>query len=305
LDAGADYFGLLPVNLITFISWRRSLLFILKIIIMTKVSVFIVGFCLILSSAFSHPLTGSVGAVNSVMGAKQEFYGLRIYQLKTREQESRVDKYLQGAFLPALHRLGFSKVGIFKPVGNDTAAIRRIYVLLTFTSLEKFAGLSASLQKDAQYLADGKDFLNGEYTDVPYERIENILLQAFPDAPQLQSPGTLKTPLTERFYELRSYESPNDKYFANKLQMFNQGGEVALFKKHDCNAIFYGSVIAGAHQPNLMYMLGFDSMTARDEHWKAFGTDPITKQLFTDPEYQHNISHIDQIFLHPTEYSDL
>ena len=250
--------------------------------------------CLVLSNAFSHPLT-----------PKQEFYALRVYQLKTKEQEGRVDHYLQSAFLPALHRLGVAKVGVFKPVGNDTATIRRIYVLLTFHTLEQYVGLAGSLQKDAQYLADGKDYLDAEYTNAPYERMENILLQAFPDAPQLLSPETLKAPLTERFYELRSYESSTEKIFANKIQMFNQGGEVALFKKHDCNAIFYGSVLAGAHQPNLMYMLGFDSMTARDEHWKAFGTDPITKQLFTDPQYQHNIFHVDQTFLHPTDYSDL
>lgn len=273
---------------------------------MTKVSFFIVLSYLILSNAFGHSLTGAGKSFASPsFSAKQEFYALRIYQLKTKEQEGRVDHYLQSAFLPAIHRLGMPKVGVFKPVGNDTAAIRRIYVLLTFHTLEQFVSLSTSLQKDAQYLADGKDYLDGEYTNAPYDRIENILLQAFPDAPQLLSPETLKTPLRERFYELRSYESPTEKYFANKVQMFNQGGEVALFKKHDCNAIFYGSVLASAHQPNLMYMLAFDSMTARDEHWKAFGTDPMTKQLFAASEYQHNISHVDQIFLHPTDYSDL
>lgn len=266
---------------------------------MTKISFLLVLSCLILSNAFSCPMTGPA------FSPKQEFYELEVYQLKNKDQESRVDKYLQGAFLPALHRLGLAKVGVFKPVGNDTAAVRRIYVLLTFKSLEQFVSLSASLQKDAQYIADGKDYLDAEYTNAPYERIEHILLQAFPDAPQLLSPGTLKAPLTERFYELRSYECPTEKYFANKIQMFNQGGEVALFKKHDCDAIFYGSVLAGAHQPNLMYMLGFDSMATRDEHWKAFGTDPITKQLFTNPEYQHNISHVEQTFLHPTDYSDL
>jgi NIPSNAP len=303
---------------------------------MTKVSFFVILSCAIFSNAFSHSLTapGYATPANAAPGyaafayatpdyaapahtstckdyaaagfsPKQEYFSLRIYQLKTTDQESRVDKYLQNAFLPALHRLGIPKVGVFKPVGNDTAAIHRIYVLITFRSLEEFVSLTGSLQKDAQYLSDGKDYLDAEYNNAPYERIESILLQAFPDAPQLLSPETLKTPITERFYELRAYESPTEKLFANKIKMFNQGGEVALFKKHDCNAIFYGSVLAGAHQPNLMYMLGFDSMTARDEHWKAFGTDPITKQIFTDAEYQHNMSHVDQIFLHPTAYSDL
>ena len=280
---------------------------------MTKVPFFIVLSCLIFTNVFSHSFTDPGHACSSTCkdyaapasSSKQEFFSLRIYQLKTKDQEGRVDKYLQSAFLPALHRFGIPKVGVFKPVGNDTAAIRRIYVLITFHSLEQFVGLSASLQKDQQYLADGKDYLDAEYNNAPYDRIESILLQAFPDAPQLLSPETLKAPAAERFYELRSYEGPTEKYFANKVRMFNQGGEVTLFSKHDCNAIFYGSVLAGAHQPNLIYMLGFDSMTARDEHWKAFGTDPITKQIFADPQYAHNISHVDQLFLHPTDYSDL
>lgn len=291
------------MNLIIFISWFRALLFIFKILIMRKVSFLLVISCLILSDAFGHSLAGPDHPLS--FSSKQEFYALRIYQLKNKEQEDRVDNYLKGALLPALHRLGIPKVGVFKPVGNDTAAVRRIYVLLTFHTLEQFVSLPASLQKDAQYLADGKDYLDAVYTNAPYDRIENILLQAFPDAPQVMSPATLKAPLNERFYELRSYENPDEKYLANKIQMFNQGGEVSLFKKHDCDAIFYGTVLAGAHQPNLMYMLGFDSMSARDEHWKAFGTDPITKQLFTNPEYQHNISHVDQLFLHPADYSDL
>ena len=36
---------------------------------------------------------------------KQEFYALRIYQLRTADQEVRIDSYLQTALLPALHRI--------------------------------------------------------------------------------------------------------------------------------------------------------------------------------------------------------
>ena len=32
-----------------------------------------------------------------------------------------------------------------------------------------------------------------------------------------------------------------------------------------------------AHMPNLMYMTSFDNMAARDEHWKAFSSDPLWK----------------------------
>ncbi|HVU58219.1 MAG TPA: NIPSNAP family protein [Puia sp.] len=237
--------------------------------------------------------------------ARQEFFSIRIYQLKSSEQEQKVDKYLKDAFIPALHRQGISKIGVFKPIGNDTAAVRRIYVLITFHSLDQFAGLSAALDKDAQYLADGKDYLDAVHNDPPYVRMENILLQAFPGMPRLEAPTSLKGPASEHVYELRSYEGPTEKYFTNKVQMFNKGDEIGLFKRLGFNAVFYASVLSGAHMPNLMYMTSFDNMAAREAHWKTFGADPYWKDLSARPEYQNNVSHIDIVFMHPAPYSDL
>jgi len=87
--------------------------------------------------------------------------------------------------------------------------------------------------------------------------------------------------------------------------MFNKGDEIGLFKKLGFNAVFYASVLSGAHMPNLMYMTSFDDMASREAHWKAFFADPHWKQLVADPQYQHNVSHVDIIFLHPAAYSDL
>ena len=235
---------------------------------------------------------------------KQEFYTIKIYQLSTTAQEERVEKFLQTAYLPALHRLGIAQIGVFTPVGNDTAAIRRVYVLTPFNSFEQFLRLPGQLEKDTQYLANGKDYLDAVYNDPPYLRVESILLQAFPEMPRLQAP-VLQTAHSERIYELRSYESPTEKLHYNKVQMFNRGGEVALFRKLGFNAVFYASVLSGSHMPNLMYMTTFDNKAARDQHWKGFGDDAFWKQLSAAPEYQHNVSKADILFLHPTEFSDL
>jgi len=249
--------------------------------------------------------TNIFSASARVDGKTREFYSIRIYQLKNAEQEARVDNYLQRAFLPALHRMGIADVGVFKPVGNDTALVRRIYVLIPFKSLEQFTGLSAALAKDAQYLSDGKDYLDASYDQAPYDRIESILLQAFPDMPRHNVPAALQGPRAERVYELRSYEGPTEKYFANKVHMFNEGGEIPLFQRLGFNAVFYASVLSGSHMPNLMYMTSFDNLASREQHWKTFSADPAWKQLSGSPQYQHNVSHIDIVFLHPTEYSEL
>jgi hypothetical protein len=134
--------------------------------------------------------------------------------------------------------------------------------------------------------------------------METILLQAFPLAPQLQVPA-LKAEKKDRVYELRSYESATEKIFKNKVQMFNEGDEIGLFKRLNFNAVFYSEVIAGGKMPNLMYMTSFENMADRDAHWKSFVDAPYWKKLSAMPEYQHNVSHIDITFLRPTDYSGL
>ena len=86
--------------------------------------------------------------------------------------------------------------------------------------------------------------------------------------------------------------------------MFNEGGEIKLFKRLNFNAAFYGAVIAGSHMPNLMYMTTFNNKQDRDEHWKAFSSSPEWKALTADEQYQHNVSKNDTRFLHPVAFSD-
>ena len=127
--------------------------------------------------------------------------------------------------------------------------------------------------------------------------------QAEKPAPFLILPK-LTGPKSERVYELRSYESPTEKIFINKVHMFNEGGEIALFKQLNFNAIFYSSVIAGSRMPNLMYMTSFENMADRDAHWKSFSAAPEWKKLSSMPEYQNNVSKNTIVFLRPTAYSD-
>lgn len=236
--------------------------------------------------------------------AGREYYQLTVYHFKNEVQEKILDNYLQQAYVPALHRIGIKKVGVFKALANDTASEKTIYVLVPFKSLEMITGIPAKLNKDKQYQSAGAEYINTPYTVPPYSRVETILLQAFSLAPQLQLPG-LKAEKRERVYELRSYESASEKIFRNKVQMFNEGGEIALFKRLNFNAVFYGEVIAGSKMPNLVYMTSFENMADRDAHWKSFGNDPFWKKLSAMPEYQHNVSHIDITFLRPVDYSDL
>jgi hypothetical protein len=262
---------------------------------------------LLLGTSFAPAFATPIAPKSSQTPAppKKEFYAIRIYQLKTAAQESRVDSFLQLALIPALHRQHIPGIGVFKGVGNDTAAVRYIYVFIPLKNLEEYTTLPVQLAKDVQYLAEGRSYLNAAYDDPPYTRMESILLEAFPDMPQHAAPWAGQGYSADRIYELRSYEGPTEQYFANKVQMFNQGGEITLFDKLGFHAVFYASVVSGPHMPNLMYMTSFDNKAARDDHWKTFGADATWKQLSASPQYQHNVSHIDDIFLHAAPYSEL
>jgi len=234
--------------------------------------------------------------------AQGYYYQLKIYHFKTQEQEDRTNNYLKDAYLPALHRAGIKNVGVFKPVENDTLG-KRIYVLIPLRTWAQLESTDQKILADQQYLADGKDFIDAGYKDAPFTRMETIILRAFPKmlAPEVPQ---LTANKADRIYELRSYESPTEKYNLNKVKMFNDGDEVALFKRLGFHAAFYSEVIVGSHMPNLMYMECFNSMEEHDRLWKAFFNDPYWKTLSARPEYQNNVNHVDAIFLHPTVYSD-
>lgn len=236
--------------------------------------------------------------------AGREFYQIKIYQLKDKAQGDRVDQFLKTAYLPALHKAGIEKVGVFKPVESDTAAGKRIYVLIPFQSMQQFAELDQKLQRDKAYTTAGKDYLDATHDNPPYQRIESILLQAFSEMPKMAAPD-FNTSVSEQIYELRSYEGHTEKIYQNKVQMFNEGGEVEIFDDLGFNAVFYGEVLSGCDMPNLMYMTSFENMESRDKHWEAFRNAPAWKELSSRAEYQNNVSKADIFLLHPTDYSDI
>jgi hypothetical protein len=246
---------------------------------------------------FIHPLN-----VNAAKNSKA-YFQIRIYHYQDAAQADRIEFFLEHAFLPAVHRAGIENVGVFKPMDNPEASDNRIFVFIPFKTLDHFSQLVARLKQDKAFQEEGRAYLDAPYNDPPYLRIETILLHAFDYMPEARVPD-LDSPPEDRIYELRSYESYTEHILANKIQMFNEGGEVDLFEKLEFNAVFYGEVISGSRIPNLMYMTSFSNMKSREEHWAAFRDHPDWKRISSMEEYQNNVSKIDRIMLHHTAYSD-
>ncbi len=253
---------------------------------------------------YSLLLLFSVLTIATFAAPSREYYELRTYRFKSLQQQERVEAYLQKALLPALHRIGVKKVGVFKPIETDSTFGKKLIVFIPLKSLDDLEKISEKLAKDTQYLIDGKDYIDAPYDNPPYSRIETTVLKAFTGMPESAVPS-LKTPVSERVYELRSYEGHTEKIYRNKVDMFNAGDEVGLFKRLGFNAVFYAEVIAGSTMPNLVYMTTFENQASRDEHWKAFGADAQWKTLSAKPEYQHNVSKNVTLFFRPASYSDL
>jgi NIPSNAP len=273
-----------------------KLLILVKLIAMSKLKpVYFILIALIAGTLFQ--------SWNVSAKTEREFYQLTVYHFKDAAQEKVIDNYLQNALLPALHKMNIKNIGVFKNHSNDTLDNKTMYVLMPVRALEEIMKISSKLNTDKDYQAAGAEYFNAVYTSAPYSRMEVILLHAFSLAPALQLPK-LSGARKDRIYELRSYESATEKIFKNKVNMFNEGDEIGLFKRLNFNANFYGEVIAGGKMPNLMYMTCHENKTVRDANWKNFVGDPYWKKLSAMPEYQHNVSHIDISFLYPTEYSD-
>lgn len=234
---------------------------------------------------------------------KRELYQIKTYNLKSETQLTVTENFLKDAYLPALKRIGIKAVGVFKPKTFAADSIKKIVVVIPFASSKQFLQLENKLAKDQEYLSIGSPYLNAAYNQAPYVRIESVVLQAFTDHPLLTLPQ-LDSPRANRVYELRSYESATEAIYRRKVDMFNAGGEIKLFQRLQFNAVFYGEVLSGGKMPNLMYLTTFANQESRDNHWKAFVDSPEWKSLLTMDKYKNTISHIDILFLYPTDYSD-
>jgi hypothetical protein len=239
-------------------------------------------------------------AAEALIKGDSEFYELRVYTLKNEHQQKLVEDYLKDAAIPALNRLGNKNIGVFtelKPVDQT-----KLYVLIPYNSWADFLLVQNKLATDRIYQEAGAAYLNAPAAEAAYDRIESSLLKAFAHMPKLQVPA--KKP---RIFELRRYEHASEAAGKKKLEMFNDAGEIDIFKRLGFNPVFFGETLIGPFRPNLIYMVTFDDMDAHDRHWKAFGSDPEWKKISTIPDYADAklVSRITPTFLSPAAYSQI
>ncbi len=235
------------------------------------------------------------------MSARQ-YYELRIYSFVSSEHRARFDGFLEHAELPAYARLGIEPIGVFTGVyGPDNASL---FMLIPHRDLESTVAARERVFEDAAYLDVGRSVLGTDIAHPAYSRVETRLLRAFTGIPELELP-TGNRERKGRIFEIRCYESHSRRAAAKKMQMFNEGGEIEIFRKTGLSPVMFGEMIFGPRMPNLTYMLTFDDMAHRDRAWETFKSHPDWIALKSDAQYADTVSTITDVILSPAAYSQM
>jgi len=227
---------------------------------------------------------------------EREYFELRRYRTLNRAKTGLLGDFLRDVGIAAMNRIGIQPIGVFNVMYGPSQST--LYVLLVHKSLESVVQASARLLADAEFAK--ADLVNAPLTEPGYVRYESSLMVAFKDMPRLQVPQK-----KSQIFELRTYESHSIKAAKKKIEMFNEGGEIAIFRKTGLQVVFFGETLIGSDLPNLTYMLAFDDLAHRDKQWEVFNSDPDWKKLRADPAYKDTVSNVTDIILRPSSYSQI
>jgi hypothetical protein len=248
------------------------------------------------------PMMGMSSGTKSNAGESNQIIELIQYQLHVGPSQRLVSDFYKDVAIPALNRLGIKNVGVFSVVYGSNAP--SLFVIVPHKSLESVYTDNENLLKDKEFLTAGDKFLNAPLSNTPFVKMEKSILRSFNNLPQLAIPeNMLKN--DSRIYEIRTYESHSLLAAKRKIQMFNEGGEIDIFKKTGLQPVMFAETLAGPQMPNLQYMLVFENMTDRDKKWDVFRDSPEWDKLKSDPFYADTVSCITDIILKPAQFSQI
>jgi hypothetical protein len=197
-----------------------------------------------------------------------------------------------------------------KPVGAFSVAmgddIPAVYLLLPHPNAESVATLGTRISSDPEYLKGAGSFRSLPATDPPYIRREATLLTAFASTPRVEVPSGPQA-VPSRLFELRRYESHNEAAGLKKVEMFEKGGEIEIFRRVGLHPVFFGRDVIGPWLPSLTYMVVFADTAAREKAWATFRDDPAWVKLRSAAGYSNAeiLTNITSSLLRPMDYSQI
>lgn len=232
---------------------------------------------------------------------------LRTYTFATPEKKAAFEKFLETAMIPALNRAGIQPVGAFKVNKADNPQAKfdgesspELFVLLPHSSMESVLALDGKLGADTAYNNALAELKEGP-KDAAFARYESALMLAFDNCPKVEVPSKAAT----RVLQLRIYEAYNNERNRVKVRMFNEGGEIKLFRDCGVSPVFFGHAFTGSKLPNLTYMVGFENDEAMKAAWQKFTQHPEWAKLRSDPQYKDTVSTVTNIVMRPIAGSQI
>jgi hypothetical protein len=217
------------------------------------------------------------------------------------EQSKRVATYLESGLFPAVIRAGAKPVAAFSGlIGPDGPSL---FSLVQYPSLGAMQEVLEKLSADKAYLAASETLGSG--AGMPFVTMESSVLHSLAVMPEAVIPtDTASRP--SRVFELRIYESQSMAARVKKAAMFNDG-EIGVFQRLGMRPAFIGESVVGGRQPNITYMLSFDSLAEREKLWSAFGSDPEWKKISSPAELKDAkiVANISNFMLKPLAFSPL
>ena len=248
-------------------------------------------------------LMSMISTLSGAVAMANETYEVRRILMDDSSDEAAIDAYLESALIPALSRQGVGPVGVLHPHEADKMGVNAIFVIVPYRDANQVNEVRETLASDEQYLSDAAEYLAHGPKDSPYVRMESELLIAMDCWPKtVVQEGTTANP--ERVFELRLYESPNERLGDLKVDMFN-AGEVPIFLDCKIQPVFIGQCVLGPQAPSLTYLTVYESEDARAAAWKSFTKNPDWQVLKKVAKYGGTVSHIDKFVLQAKPYSQM
>jgi hypothetical protein len=232
---------------------------------------------------------------------------LRIYHFASPQKQQAFAQFLGNAAVPAFNRAGARPVGLFKLLMNDNPELKLasdstdLYLLVPHTSAESFGLFHDRLASDKIFQQAVQPIISAPKADPAYLRYESTLMRPFDGFPQVKVPAQS----AGRLLQLRIYESHNQERALKKIEMFNTGGELAIFVRCGMTGVFFGQSLAGPKLPNLTYMLAFPNEQDQKKAWDSFRNDAEWKQLSKQEQYKDAVSNVTNLILRPVEGSQV
>ncbi len=250
----------------------------------------------------SEALAAGGAAAQTGSGARLPILELRRYRLRNGALAARFAAYAKDTLVPALGRAGLAPVGAWNvAVGPDQPTV---HLLLPHPDAESVVTLAARLEADAEYRKAAASSLALPPVDPLYVSCDSSLIAAVPTVPAIAKP-TGAAAGKGRVFELRTYRSATEAAGRRKIEMFEEGGELALFGRLGLQIVFFGRDLVGPALPSLTYMVAFADEAAREGGWATFGSHPDWARMRDDPRYADIVSRIDSALLRPTDYSQI